>query len=140
MRWKLHSNAGDVLALGPRTAGRLASVGIRTVADLLSASAHVVATRLRNFDADQITTWQREASLLVAIPDLSDEAARLLATADCGCVETLAASTPTELFAKLEAARQTTEDRWLVEALMPTIATVSAWIQLARESKKSRAA
>lgn len=140
MRWNIHSNASDVLALGPRTAGRLASVGIRTVSELLAAQAMVVARRLENISVDQFAQWQREASLIVEIPELPAETARLLATADCACAQTLAASTPTELLAKLEVAKQSTDDQWFAQSTMPSVSMASAWIELACQTKKSLAA
>lgn len=142
MRWNLHSNACDVLALGPRTAGQLATVGIRTVNDLLVAQPQVVARRLADSSISSLvlSQWQREAALIVELPELPTDAARLLAAADFARTERIASSTPTELLAALELARQSGTNDWLASIPLPSVAEASLWIEIARQAQKSFAA
>ena len=80
MRWTLQSNACDVLSLGPRAAGRLATLGVRTVENLLAAKPQVVADR--QFSTETIAAWQREARLVISLPLLPGDAVRILAAID----------------------------------------------------------
>lgn len=141
MRWNLNSNACDVLGLGPRTAGLLATVGIRTVDELLVADSVCVAGRLKiaSITADSILQWQHEARLLLALPELPSDGARYLAAAELSSVEQIGQLTPTELLAILESKRENSND-WLAKAPLPSIATVSEWIRTALQTKKSHAA
>ena len=142
MQWNLHSNVCDVLALGPRAAGKLATIGIRTVAELAAARPQVAAARIseKPITADVIAAWQRESQLRVALPQLPAEAARLLAAAGFGTAHRLRLCSPTELLATIETAQQKNAANWLAETPLPSIAEASQWIHLARETKKSFAA
>lgn len=131
--WTLRSNACDVLGLGPRAAGRLATVGVRTVQELLVAKPQAAADK--QFSVETIAAWQREARLLIAVPALSSEAARILAAIEIASAERLARSTPTELIAKLEALwRDPQSHSWLIAKPKPTSAEICAWIGLAHQS------
>jgi len=142
MQWNLQSNVCDVLALGPRTAGRLATVEIRTVAELLAAKPQTVVVRLceGSITPDILIAWQYEASLIVALPQLPASAARLLAAAGFRSAERIGYCTPTELLAAIETTQQKKPNGWLAKTTLPTVAEVGEWIHLARESKKSFAA
>jgi hypothetical protein len=130
VNWTLQSNACDVLGLGPRAAGRLATVGVRTVKDLLAVSPEAAADK--QFSAKAIAAWQCEARLIVSLPTLSCEAARILAAVGVSSAERLARSTPTELIAKLEALwREANSQSWLAQKAKPSSAEVCAWIALA---------
>ena len=142
MRWTLHSNVGDVLALGPRTAGRLRTVGIETVQQLVTAKPPAVAQRLGagSITAEVLAEWQREAALLLDAPQLSSDAARLLAAAGFRCPEKISRYSPTELLATIEAAQQEHTADWFAETTLPTITEVSQWIHATQSGKKSQAA
>lgn len=130
VNWTLTSNACDVLGLGPRAAGRLATVGVRTVNDLLAAKPQAAADQ--QFSADTIASWQREARLIVSLPTLPNDAARILAAVGVSSAERLARSTPTELIAKLEAFwREANSQSWLAQKAKPTSAEVCSWISIA---------
>ena len=147
MEWNLHSNVCDVLALGPRTAGKLATIEIRTVTELLAARPQVAAARISEklMTADTIAAWQRESQLLIAMPQLPPAAARLLAAAGFGTAHRLGLCSPTELLAAIETAQKKNvvaknAAGWLAETTLPTVSEVGEWIHLARETKKSFAA
>lgn len=137
VRWTLQSNACDVLGLGPRAAGRLATVGVRTVTDLLAVQPQVAADQ--QFSAETIAAWQREARLLVGVPELLGDAARILATIEVTSAERLARSTPTELIAKIEALwRDATPQSWVAKTTKPTTSEICAWIGLANQHPQNR--
>ncbi len=142
MDWNLHSNVCDVLALGPRAAGKLATIGIRTVAELAAARPQVAAARIseKPMTADTIAAWQRESQLRVVLPQLPAEAARLLAAAGLGTAHRLGLCSPIELLATIETAQQKNAAGWLAETALPTVAEVGEWIHLAQSTKISCAA
>ena len=142
IQWNLHSNVCDVLALGPRTAGRLATVEIRSVAELLAAKPQAVVARLREsaISFEVFIAWQCEARLVLALPQLSSAAARLLAAAGFGSVQRIGHHTPTQLLAAIEAAQQKNTVGWLAEMTLPTVVEVSEWIRLAQRTEKFCAA
>jgi len=131
--WTLESNVADVLSLGPRTAGRLMRLGIRTVAQLLAAKPQAVAGRLRDdrFTAEIVADWQREAQLLLEVPTLAGNVARLLAAAGYASAQRVARATPTELLAALDQ---------LATSPRPSVPEVNSWIQCAQQSLADRAA
>jgi hypothetical protein len=141
--WTLESNVTDVLALGPRTAGRLLRLGVRCAGDLLLAKPQAVAERLNDsrFTVETVGDWQREARLLIDAPDLPSEAARLLAVAGFSAVERIARATPTELLAALERlADDPQRANWAALQAKPDVKEVNAWIRCAQQSLASRAA
>jgi len=142
MQWNLQSNVCDVLALGPRTAGQLATVGIRTVAELVMARPQVIAARIdkKSVTADVLSAWQCEARLILALPQLPTLAVRLLAAARFGSADRITHCTPTELLAAIETVQQNNLNGWLAETTLPTITEVGQWIHLAAQTKKSFAA
>lgn len=139
--WTTHSNAADVLSLGPRTAGRLMRAGVRSVADLLAAKPQAVARRVgdEKICADTVAAWQCEAQLVLAAPKLPRLAAQFFAELGYSSLERIARSTPMELLAVCETAgRQggcSNEKKSL-----PSIPELTAWICCAREALADRAA
>lgn len=131
--WSLQSNVADVLSLGPRTAGQLMRLGVRTVAQLLAAKPQTLAERLRDmrFTEKTVADWQGEAQLLLDVPALAGEGARLLAAVGFASAQRVARATPTELVAAIEQLPQTA---------VPTVQEVNAWIQCAQQALANRAA
>lgn len=137
--WTLQSNACDVLGLGPRAAGRLATVGVRTVGELLAAKPQAAADQ--QFSAETIACWQREAKLLIGVPELASDAARILAAIDVSSGERLARTTPTEIITKLESLWQNVDvHTWLAQMCKPTTAEICDWIAKAQHRWPTRAA
>lgn len=142
-RWNFHSNVADVLSLGPRTAGRLMQVGVRTVAELLAAKPQMVARRLdeKRFCARIFELWQREAQLVLAAPTLPSEAARLLTAIGFHSAEKVAKSTPTELLGAFETAiKQESSDGLTEKISPPSISELASWIQCAQSATSEMAA
>ena len=123
VQWTLQSNACDVLSLGPRAAGRLATVGVRTVAELLAAKPQTAADR--QFSAETIAAWQREARLLIELPLLPIDAARILAAIQVSSALQLLRSTPTQLIAEIENLwRESEAPSWLASQEKPSVRSV----------------
>ncbi len=141
-RWNLQSNVADVLGLGPRTAGRLLRLGVRTAEQLMSASPQKLATRLGEgpIAAENVAAWQRETRLLIDAPQLSPCAARVLAAIGYSSVERVAGCSPTELLGAIERLLQKNCDSWLRKNPIRSISKVSDWIRIARASANEAAA
>jgi hypothetical protein len=117
----------------------LATVGVRTVAELLAAKPQAAADR--QFSAETIAAWQRESRLIVGVPELAGDAARILAAIEIASAERLSRSTPTELIAKIEALWQNQETHtWLTNVTRPTTAEICEWIGCAQQENRAQAA
>jgi len=134
IRWTPDSNVTDVLALGPRTAGRLLRLGIRTAEHLLAAKPHALAHKLAEarITPETIAEWQRETRLVMVTPGLSTDAARLLAALGFSTAERIAGCTPTELIAAVEQLQLDNHAEWLAKDFCPALSEVSQWIHCAR--------
>lgn len=74
----------DAPSIGPKTARRLESLGVRTVADLLALSPETGQTQLatRHISAQVIRDWQSQALLACTVPGLKSREAQALVA--CG--------------------------------------------------------
>jgi len=117
-------------------------LGIFSVKELLLAKPRDVAERLGagSISSDVFAEWQREAALVLDAPQLSSDAARMLAAAGFRRAEKVAQSTPTEVLSAIETSQQEHTADWLAEQPLPSVAEVSSWIHAAQISKKSSAA
>lgn len=141
--WNLHSNVADVLSLGPRTAGRLMQVGVRTVADLLAAEPQGVARRLSDarLSGEVIEAWQQEARLVLAVPELPLGAAPALVAIGYCQPEKIARSAPTELLSAFERIASSNASATLLgENFRPSVSELAIWIHCAQQSIADQAA
>lgn len=121
-------------AIGPKTAERLAAVGIRSIADLLSADPGITATRLavRHIDAAVIAHWQAATRLVMALPMVNGTQAQLLAGAGFDTVEAIAAADPVDLSVALLQHAQTREGQQLLrDGAAPDIERIKLWVEAA---------
>jgi len=143
IRWTLQSNATDVLSLGPRTAGLLLRVGIRSVEQLLVAQPVEIEQRLQNerITAQTLGNWQREAQLILAAPQMPAEAVQILAVAGFSSPQKIACSAPTELLAAIDTRAKEINSAYSEENFsLPSVSVISTWIRSARESLDNHAA
>lgn len=125
-------------SIGPKTAARLAAVGIHTVRELFAANPADVARGLavRHITAADVEAWQRQAALVIALPALSGTAAQLLVGAGFPDIAAIAETSPADLCARvLEFARGTAGQRILRDGAPPDIETVKAWAEAACAAK-----
>ncbi|MGD9785206.1 MAG: DUF4332 domain-containing protein [Hyphomicrobiaceae bacterium] len=135
-RVRVRLAAGDDVerapSIGPRTAERLAAVSIRTVSDLLAADAVDVARRIdaRHITARDVTAWQDQARLVMAVPGLSGSGAQLLVGAGYRNIEAIAEADPVALSATVLAYAATTDGRHVLrEGAPPDIERIKSWIE-----------
>ncbi|MEZ5815925.1 MAG: DUF4332 domain-containing protein [Hyphomicrobiaceae bacterium] len=78
-------------SIGPRTAARLAAVGLATVRDLLRCEPREIAPRVasRYVSADRVAAWKSQARLVCTIPWLRGTHAQLLVGAGFDTLESL---------------------------------------------------
>jgi len=133
----------DAPSIGPKTAKRLAGLGVRTVADLLSMSPATAAVLLgaRHISAQTIHDWQSQAALACTVPSIKSREAQALVACGVRDAAALAEADPAQLIAALHAwcASEAAERAW-GDAPAPTDADVAEWIRRAKSALKRRAA
>lgn len=137
------SNVEDAPSIGPKTAERLAEVGIRTVADLLNADAESTANEIdsSHIKADTIAAWQHQARLVCCIPELRGYGAQLLV--GCGLTEPeqIAGASEEDLFRKIRSfSRSKAGQRILRDGKIPNRDKVAEWIDYATHMRPLEAA
>ena len=143
IKWNLRSNVADVLSLGPRTSAKLLRLGVQTVEHLLVAKPHLLSVRLADerINWKTISCWQREAQLILVLPELGSQAVRTLALADFFSAQQLAQSSPTALLAKLEQlVADLKETEGMASVSLPDFVEVSRWIECAQTYLRNCAA
>jgi hypothetical protein len=130
-------------SIGGKMAERLATVGIRTVADLLNANPESTAQELDlpRVNAATIVRWQAEARLACRIPELRSCGAQLLVACGLTEPEQVAGAKAAELVAKVRAVSRTTAGRRMLRGgAAPSAERVAAWIRHAAHTRPLEAA
>lgn len=125
-------------SIGPRTAKRLAPLGIKTVADFLAASTYLTAGALnsKNVTAETIALWQDQCRLMIAVPGLRGTHTELLAGAGYRTAESLAMAEETKLCADVLAFATTSAgQRILREGAPPDIERIKGWLTAAQAAR-----
>jgi len=145
---KFHLDPSSLLAdapsVGNRTAEKLASAGIRTVAELLSKKPEDVVTRLKlgHIKADTVREWQIQARLACRVPNLRALDVRVLVACGICEPEDLAKCEALELLDRVDLFISTSEGQRAIRGggTQPDLDTVTGWIESARNARTLKAA
>ena len=133
----------DAPSIGPKTAKRLAKVGIRTVADLLNADPESTALEIKasHIKAETIAAWQHQARLVCQIPELRGYGAQLLVACGMTLPEQIARTRADSLVSQVLSFCNTKEgQRILRSGDAPKREKIAEWVELAGHSRSLEAA
>ena len=128
----------DAPSIGPKTAKRLAKVGIRTVADFLAADCEAIAGELdvRHIDAEKLVAWQHQAQLMCRVPELLARDTQLLVGSGFTTPEDIASANPSDLLEFAKSFVATPEGaRVLRGADDPTLERATKWVSWANQRR-----
>lgn len=133
----------DAPSIGHKTGRRLLRVGIATVRDLLVCDPQETADRLRHrrITRETVESWQRQAGLMCAVPDLRcADAIVLVACGITGPLD-LRRISAAALWASLSPLLASSGGQRLLRgAAPPTLDDVARWIATVEEARVRRAA
>lgn len=135
---ELASPVVDAPSIGPKTADRLAEVGIQSVSDFLQADAHSLAVLLavNYINPKLIQDWQDQARLAVSIPGVRGHDVQLLVASQIRTVEQLVEQIPQKLLNRvLSVALSPAGQRILRDSQPPDLEEVEDWIAWARNAR-----
>lgn len=124
--------------IGPKTAERLSTLGIDSVADFLAADPDAVATGLggRSTTGETIRLWQDQCRLMLDIAGLRGGHAELLAQAGFRTAEAIAEADEAKLCADILAFAGTAAgQRILRDGAPPDLEKIKGWLAAAQTAK-----
>lgn len=124
-------------SIGPILAGRLAHLGVKTVADFLARKPADLAAQLddRRIASEDVATWQDQAQLVMEIPGLRGTHAQLLTGAGYRSAARIAAADPVAFSADiLKFAATDAGRRVLRDGNTPDVEKIKAWVGVARDA------
>ncbi|MGC3972421.1 MAG: DUF4332 domain-containing protein [Pirellulales bacterium] len=139
----LDSPVADAPSIGPKTARRFESVGIRTVRQLVDCDPTAMAPRMKAsfIDAEVLERWQQQATLVCRIPRLRGHDAQILVGCGINEPEALARRQATQLLDDVEDFLSTPEgEKALRGGERPDLAEVDGWIAAAKQARALSAA
>ncbi|MBA2116885.1 DUF4332 domain-containing protein [Bremerella alba] len=133
----------DAPSIGNKTAKRLGGVGIKTVAQLISADPNTEAPKLKakHITPKLFAEWQAQAVLAYRIPMLRGHDAQLLTACGFATPEDVAKASAKDVHAEVtEFAETSNGQRIIRSSAPPDLAEVTNWIAWARQARRSQAA
>jgi hypothetical protein len=121
-------------SINARDAERLIEVGIQCVDDLLHCSPCDIAQRMNSdaVSAKLITAWQSQASLMVNVRGLGEQASKLLVAAGYTSAESIALTQRVSLHREIrEVVADLGGEQCLQSGLYPRISEINSWVALA---------
>jgi predicted flap endonuclease-1-like 5' DNA nuclease len=138
------SSLADAPSIGNRTAEKLAAVGIKTVAELLSKKPDEVAQRLKlgHIKPDAVKEWQVQARLACRVPNLRALDVKILVACGICEPEELAKCEALDLLDRVDLFISTSEGRRAIRGggSQPDLDIVSGWIESALHARTLKAA
>lgn len=133
----------DAPSIGPKTAGRLNVIGVKTVGDLLALAPEDAAQRIKasHINAGIIKDWQAQALLACTLPDLSGTNAQILVGAGVYNLDDLAAIDIDSLVDAIDLFASSNEgERLLRGGERPARERIQGWIDAAAAILENRSA
>lgn len=124
-------------SIGPKTAERLANVGVLTVNDLLEEDGEQLATMLgrRHMTATVIKDWQDQARLVLDIPGLRGTHAQLLVGSGYRSAKAIAEADATTLCAAVAKFASTSDGKSVLRnGDPPDLAKIKGWVDSAADA------
>jgi predicted flap endonuclease-1-like 5' DNA nuclease len=140
---QLASPIADAPSIGGKSADRLRSIGIHTVADLLAVSPEDGATRLAlgRVKSDTVRDWQAQARLACRIPQIRARDAQILVACGITEPEQLLTMQADQVLDAVDLFLSTREgERLLREIDPPGLDAVQRWIESAQFARPLRMA
>ncbi|GGB73068.1 DUF4332 domain-containing protein [Henriciella pelagia] len=132
----LDSDVVDAPSIGPKTAERLAKIGITTIADLLDANPMDSADALDTgyITPESFADWQDQARLKMALPSLRVHDVQILVGAGYRSLEAVANASASELLKASIAFVETPEARRIISgSSAPDAEEINSWIGMAKD-------
>ncbi len=133
----------DAPSIGPKLAGRLKDIGIKTVDDLLEMDPADIAAELqsKHITDETVRQWQEQAALVCQVPGLRGHDAQILVGSGYRSVEELAAGEIGQMVGDVQKFLATPEaERMVRNAKMPERGEMVDWIRSAARARPLRAA
>ncbi len=133
----------DAPSIGPKTAKRLAKVGVATVDELLTADAGELAAslRMKHITAETVVAWQHQAQLMCRVPELLVRDTQILVGCGFATPEDIAAAEVADLYEFAKSYTSTAEGtRVLRGSDPPDLARATKWVFWAGHRRAMEAA
>ena len=133
----LDSDVVDAPSIGPKTAERLATIGITTIADLLDANPMDSADALDSgyITPEAFADWQDQARLKMAMPSLRVHDVQILVGAGYRSLDAVANASASELLEASMSFVETPEARRIISGKSaPDAEEIEEWIGLAQDA------
>lgn len=140
---ELHEPVEEAPSIGPKTARRLAKIGIKTVEEFLSTPAKEIADKLniRHFPKETIEEWQVQAELAVRIPGVRGHDVQILAGIGVTSPDEIAVLQPNDLLTLVHPFAESTEGKRILRSgKVPDKVEIAQWIDWAGKARTLRAA
>ncbi|CAA2138355.1 DUF4332 domain-containing protein [Hyphomicrobium sp. ghe19] len=124
-------------SIGPKTADRIAAIGVYSVGDFLAQDPEALAELLNDphVDAETLLDWQDQARLVMAVPGLRGTHAQLLVGAGYRTAQAVAEADPVALSANvLRFVTTSAGKRVLREGRPPDIEKIKGWVAVAKQA------
>lgn len=141
-RLNLNQPLEDAPSIGPKTAQRFQIIGIKTIAQFLSADPDLMASQLdtRHIQSATVKQWQTQARLACQIPRIYGHDAQILVACGFDSPEEIADSEPAVVLSLVDEFAKTEEAKFIIRGKKPDLKEVTNWIDWSKQSRQVEAA